>query len=585
MNSVFKHIAFIGLFLYSIMSALMVTSCGQRGVPTGGAKDTIPPQILSSYPENYSTGFTGKKITLTFDEYVQVRSIAKEFLISPPVEKVPEYTLKGKKLILEFDSTLNENTTYSLYLGSAVVDLNEGNELDSNLFVFSTGNFIDSLTLKGTINEAYSGKAAEDILVHLYKNTNDTAPLTELPAYFAQAKDGRFNFSNLAEGEYRIFALRDVNRNYKFDSPEEEIAFDTSIITLPYDEETFGKIKLKIFTSELEKQRLFKPSSQETFAITLSFAKPVGNEKLSYTFLDSALQKCAPIEVWSAKKDTVHLYAKEFEAGKYVLMDLALDTFKLDSAKVKISKDGGSYSFKSNFRNAAGANFNEAMHFEFKIPVKSICDTCFVMIKDSTDTLQPTFKKINDSKYILNVKFEEKANYELLIDSAAFTSVINHSTDKTKFFLPMLSGERLGNLLVKFDGLPHGYYILELWSEKRKELEKTFSSADAKVKFEGVAAGDYYLKLVEDLDNNGLWTTGNYFENRQAEVVFPYPQKVEIRANWDMDLDWNFNEHGKHHDHADHDDHSDHDHEGVEPQEEMKQEDSKLVNEPESPAE
>ena len=134
--------------------ACVLASCAQQVTPKGGPKDQTPPKITGSTPENYSTNFTGNTIELEFDEFVQLRNIKQAMVISPPLAKQPETKLRGKRLTITFEDTLRPNTTYIFNLGDGVQDITENNPLDSNVFVFSTGDFLDSLTVTGRIKQA-----------------------------------------------------------------------------------------------------------------------------------------------------------------------------------------------------------------------------------------------------------------------------------------------------------------------------------------------------------------------------------------------------------------------------------------------
>ena len=217
---------------------LVISSCGQRGNPSGGSKDNTPPKVVQSVPDSCGLNFKGNKISWKFDEYVTLSKLNQELLISPPVKKQPTFKLIGKKLTLTFDTLLNPNTTYSVFLGKGVKDLNEGNPLENNLLVFSTGEILDSLSVHGEIFDAESMEDISEGMVHLYKEISDSIPLKTIPSYFAKVEDGHFEFTNLAEGTYKIFYLKDNNSNFLYDLPNESIAFLTSEINVSNQQDT-----------------------------------------------------------------------------------------------------------------------------------------------------------------------------------------------------------------------------------------------------------------------------------------------------------------------------------------------------------
>ncbi|MFT6717000.1 MAG: hypothetical protein ACJA0Q_001650 [Saprospiraceae bacterium] len=529
---ILKRIGFLGIAFF--MSILLV-QCGMRGTPTGGPKDEQAPQITKSSPENFSTNFTGKKITIKFDEYVQIKSFKKNFLISPPVKTFPKYRLSGKTLILSFDSTFNENTTYTLFFGESIVDLNENNVLDSNMFVFSTGDILDSLTLSGTIHDALTEENENDMLVHLYKNFADSAPSTVLPTYFAVVKDGRFKFTNLASGSYKIFALKDGNNNYLYDLPDEKIAFSDELMIIPNDSD---KIELHTFQSKAEEQKIFKPSSEYSGQILLTFNKPV-SENFQINFIDSIVPTDSIIEQWNNDHDSLTLYSALFNASNKYLLSVAVDTLTRDSLKVKIGKKALAFSVSTNYRPTFASNFNMPLIFSFNKPLASFYDSCFYLVVDSVthQITGNTFDKVSN-QVNLNYQFKENSNYKIIADSAAFTSLLGETLDSLKYDFPTSKAKELGNLILIYD-FPWGdNYVLELLQNGKVVQQFIISNNKGTIDMLGLLPAKYSLKIVIDENADKRWSPGSYIQHKQSEEVKLYSGPVNIRANWDVEVVW-----------------------------------------------
>ncbi len=233
MQKVSKNIA---VYLSLLAALFFLSRCAQPVSPGGGPKDEQPPQIIRYEPDIYSTRFTGDRFKIDFDEFIQLDKLNQQLLISPPMDELPDFKAKGKSLLVKFNEELKENTTYTLFFGDAIVDITEKNPLKENSYVFSTGDKVDSMSMKGTVLQAIDLQAAEDVFVMLYKNNNDTLPIDSLPLtvkpfYLSKTdKNGKFSFSGLADEEYLIFALRDLNSNHIFDQPTEEIAFLDTLV-------------------------------------------------------------------------------------------------------------------------------------------------------------------------------------------------------------------------------------------------------------------------------------------------------------------------------------------------------------------
>lgn len=199
--------------------------------PSGGPKDETPPKILRSFPANGSTNFTGDEIVITFDEYVNLKDINSQLIISPPVSVVPDFRMKGKNLHIKFKEPRRQETTYNIFFGDAIQDITENNPVSGYKFTFSTGNVLDSMMIEGRLINAFNLTPVKGAYVMLYDSVYDSVPYKQLPYYIARTNEGgEFVLSNLRNIPYRIFALSDINANYLFDQPAEEISFIDSLL-------------------------------------------------------------------------------------------------------------------------------------------------------------------------------------------------------------------------------------------------------------------------------------------------------------------------------------------------------------------
>jgi hypothetical protein len=215
----------------------IIYSCANIVSPTGGPKDEEPPVVLRSVPENYSTHYQGQNVRIFFDEYVTLKNLMQNLLISPPLNEDPEIRIRGKSVMMSISDTLLPNTTYNFFFGDAIVDITEGNAIPNFQFVVSTGDYVDSLSFMGSLVDAFTLMPEENVFVMMYDNVNpfDSIPLLKRPVYLTKTdKEGRFRINNIKEGQYLVFALKDLNSNYIYDNPEEKIAFLDSLVTPIY---------------------------------------------------------------------------------------------------------------------------------------------------------------------------------------------------------------------------------------------------------------------------------------------------------------------------------------------------------------
>ena len=234
------------------------TGCAQIGAPTGGPKDSIPPELLNAVPKLMATNFKGNKIILNFNEYIDVQDITNNLLVSPLPKINPTVEYKLKTVTVKLKDTLIDNTTYTINFGNAIKDNNEGNPFRNFSYVFSTGNTIDSLQISGNVMIAETGKADSTIIALLYQNADDSAVQKRKPNFIAKLdSSGNFTFKYLAAGAYKIYALRDGDGGKFYNTKIEMFAFADSMVTAA---ESFSPIKLYAYEEEKESKKIPKPS-------------------------------------------------------------------------------------------------------------------------------------------------------------------------------------------------------------------------------------------------------------------------------------------------------------------------------------
>ena len=214
--------------------AFFAQRCANAVAPTGGPRDERPPVVVEAVPENHCINFNGKKIEITFDEYITLENANQNVMISPPLSEKPDIKLKNKTVVIKFKEDLAANTTYTINFGSAIKDLHEGNLFKDYVYSFSTGDHIDTLGIAGKILNASDKKPVDGVYVSLYaadRENLDSLPMTTIPDYITKTdKDGKFSLNGLADKKYLVFALKDANANLYFDLPNEEVAFLDTLV-------------------------------------------------------------------------------------------------------------------------------------------------------------------------------------------------------------------------------------------------------------------------------------------------------------------------------------------------------------------
>ena len=247
----------IHMILLTLASLVIVVSCAKKGSITGGPKDETPPVFIKAMPPNFSTNFDKNEIRIYFDEYVKLKDPQKQIIVSPPMDPKPTITPLGgasKYIKIKFIDTLLENTTYSINFGESVVDNNEENPNSFFRYVFSTGDSLDSLSIKGTVGDAIQKKADSYITVALYEideNYSDSLVYKTVPRYITNTLDSlAFSLHNLKEGKFKLIALKDIANNYIYEPKQDKIGFYEEIISLP--EDTAKVFNLNVFKEILD---------------------------------------------------------------------------------------------------------------------------------------------------------------------------------------------------------------------------------------------------------------------------------------------------------------------------------------------
>ena len=226
MNRNLLHIIIIAVI------AAVLYSCANIGNPTGGMIDKTPPIFVRSNPMPNAVNVKDRKIELFFDEIVTLKDPSTKIIVSPAQTEMPQMNASGKKVTIELIDTLLPNTTYTIDFSNSIQDNNEGNPLENFAFAFSTGDYIDSLRVAGYVIDSRTLEPMKGIIVGMNSNHSDSAFITDKLQRVAITNDrGQFTIRNAHPGSYRLFALGDLDRDFRFGNPQEDIAFCDSLIT------------------------------------------------------------------------------------------------------------------------------------------------------------------------------------------------------------------------------------------------------------------------------------------------------------------------------------------------------------------
>lgn len=574
------------LIIYALGGALAL-SCANRGSgPQGGPKDVAPPVAVSSKPANGARNYNKQTIEINFNEIVLLEKAYEKVVVSPPQAKSAIVKAYGKKVAVELLDTLQPNRTYIIDFADAIVDNNEKNPLKDYYFTFSTGDTIDSLMVGGTVIDAHTLNPTGGIVVGLHSDLSDSAFTTRPFDYITKTDDaGKFWIKGIAEGSYKVYALGDMNGNYRYDKGESMAFLDTvivptmemtaeidtiqrdstttdTIVTQTHPKYTAG-IVLRSFTEEFKRAGFIKAERPEPYKMVLYFNAPNDSmphiEPLNFAIDSACLQHA------NATRDTLVYWLADTLLWQQDTLSYTLTYQKTDSldqlawqtdtlqtvyrAKKSQNKKNNDEKRKPKteflkLQTNASSTFDLYNPVTLSFDVPTTRDTTKqIVVEQQIDTLwQPvpaTFVEADTigQNYRIDYAWEPEKKYRITIDSAAFTGINGLHTNKQEIALSIKSLESYATFYLILKNR-QGNEIVELLDKDEKVVRT--APADDETVFKYLNPGDYFLRLFIDTNGNGRWDPGLYDEKRQPEEMFYFQYKITMRAFWDIEETWDY---------------------------------------------
>ena len=487
----FSRIKYTTIFAVVVLSAFFF-SCANVGYPSGGEVDKTAPKATAFEPTNETKNFTSNNIVIHFDEYIQLKDVDNQVLISPPFEHKAEIVAKGKYVSIKIKDTLLPNTTYLFQFKNAIVDNNEGNALPSLDYVFSTGDHLDSLSVKGKVVDGLTLKPDENIAVLLYSEFTDSAIAKSHPVYMTKTdKNGVFKFKYLKQGLYKIIALKDDDRSLTYNNASEKMAFSTDTILPAYiidsvDTADSGLI-LHTFLPEVGEQRITDSKMTKSGKAIITTLYPLVNATITSpeNELITVLNKsCDTLEVWTTKPtDSLTLMIKDLSG-----ID---DTLKLRYFKKK-GRQGKENFYKTNAK--ATVPYFDSIKMTFTNPIDSVMDNGkIVCVQTKTDTFY-TSLILDQARLhaLVALKLQPDSSYTMLIPKGKIVDIYGTPNDsitlKTKANTPNDYGAITIKLVPATDTVQ---YIIQLLTEKDEVIAEKIYTGNA-LTFLNITAGQSY---------------------------------------------------------------------------------------------
>ena len=458
------------IFCFLIAAALTGSSgCANIIPPAGGPRDSLPPQLITAVPADSTLNFRGDRITLTFDEYVDLQDVANNLLFTPTLPTNPEVSVKLRTITIKLRDTLDLNTTYIFNFGNAIKDLNEGNQLRNFTYTFSTGPALDSLTLSGKVLMAETGRIDTTLQVLLHKSGNDSAVITQRPRYVTKLDGkGNFLFKNLPAGTFDVYALGSAGTLRRYTTKTQEFAFADSLVTV-------------------------KPGTPPITLYAYREAPPV----------------TAPNPTPSISRRAATTSANRLR-------------------------------YSTNLVNGNEQDFLNEFIMTFDVPLRTIDTTKIVLTRDSTFTAV-AHSFILDStrrKLTLLADWADAIKYNLVLDKTFATDTAGRQLLKsdTLFFTTRKRSE-YGSLNIRLRGVnPTLNPVLQI--VQNGNVIYAAPANNGIINRPLFLPGEYELRLLYDLNKNGIWDPGRFFNGRiQPEIVQPIERKITVRPSFNNDFE------------------------------------------------
>lgn len=528
------------LFILPLLLLITLTfyHCANMQRPTGGPKDSIPPVLLGEVPENLTRNFEAKEIVLSFDEFIKLNNQFSEFSISPDVEKQPEYRVRKRNLHITLPDSLEENTTYTINFGKGLVDYNEGNPVENYTYVFSTGPELDSLTISGSVKNAYTkvydAREDKDVKVLLIPTRQDSIFGKRKANIFTLVDtSGNFQFKNLREDTYRIYALKEQNNDRIYNNPDELLGFLADSIVLDRD---ISGIYIEYSKGKPEKHRTIDRKIEKDGTILLTFNQALDDPSLR--ILDPAALDENKIARFTRNRDSAHVFLEklEFDSIKFELTD---QTNVLDTILIRRNKND-KYERELQIETNINNRVDRVKHITLtsRTPIADIDKNKIQILEDSVSrrNFQLQRDSVKNNLFHIRYNWKPKLNYELIVQEGAVTSPFNHAQKELKRTFTLDDTDNYGDIIFTINGLePDKNYVIQLIDEGKKNIydSRTIQNQNT-VSYLKYPGAKYSIRIFEDQNNNGRWDGANYFMRTQAEPIWYLDKTFTIRANWEQ---------------------------------------------------
>lgn len=522
------------LYAFVIINLLiLLSSCARRGRPEGGPKDFDKPIMVKTEPEFKSLHFKSDEIKIYFDEFIKLNNITTQLIVSPPLKYSPEISPQGtpsKKITIKIIDTLQENTTYTFNFGQSIVDNTEGNILENFKYIFSTGDYIDSLEVKGTIKDAFDLEIIENPTIMLYQvneSFKDSIIYNEKPVYVGSKIDSvNWNITNIKSGKYLLVALKDQSKNYKFNPKEDKIGFESRYIIVPKD--TLYNISL--FSEVLPFNLPSKPKESAIGHIIFGYEGDATD--FSVKAISKLPAEFKSISTFDKEKDTLHYWFKNYDRDS-----LSFQISKneiIDTVNVKFfAKEMDSLQLRTS--SVGTLHLRDTFKIRTNVPIVNI-DTSKIYFINKDSIKVEYFPKLSKNKEYLNFNFDKdvQESYTIELLPGAITDFYGTQNDSLKIQFRTNKITSYSSIFLTLNNIKNYPIIIDLINDKGEVAAKKYSKIPEEYQFINLRPSRYMVRIIYDTNQNKKWDSGNFLLKQQPEEVYYFKNIINAKANWEV---------------------------------------------------
>ena len=516
-----------------VLLCVTVIGCARRGRPEGGPRDLEKPIMVRAIPEFKSLHFDEKEIRIYFDEYIKLQNVNSQLIVSPPLKNPPVISPLGtpsKRLTIKLNDTLQENTTYTFNFGQSILDNTEGNILENFKYIFSTGDYIDSLQIRGTIKDAFELEMIENPTIMLYpvkESYKDSVIYAEKPSYVGSTIDSvNWNITNIKAGTYRLIALNDASKNYKFNPKEDKIAFQEEFIEIPGD----SVFQIRLFREVLPFKLVSKP--KEISKGHLIFGYEGDPEGVEFEVLSPTTSDFKGVFSRDKEKDTLHFWMRDYNLDS-IQMVVSKDKM-IDTVDIRLGAEEMD-SLEVSFSHYGVLHPNDTLRISANLPIVQADTSRFYLI-DQDSVRVPFHTVLSENWDALDLFFEKQLqdNYTIRLFPGALTDIFGMQNDSLKVQVRTGKLADYCSIFLTINNVDRYPVIVDLINDKGEIVAKKYAERSEELQFLSLEPARFKVRLIYDDNRNGKWDTGNFLNKVQPEEVYYFRNVIDAKANWEV---------------------------------------------------